>query len=351
MKINFIVPFIGHSGGIKVIFTYADKFIEKGHEVRIIYPIKFPFPTKNIRGKAYNTAFSLHNLLFKNKKLRFKTKAKLIRVPTLDNKHIPKADVVIATAWITAEWVNKYTADKGDKYYFIQHFEVWDGFKERVEATWKMPLKKIVIAGWLAEKAKELGQEVVACVPNGLDFNKFRLLGPLDQPRSKRMGMMYHKHDWKGSRDGIKALAMVKKKHPDSQAVFFSFFPQDKDIPDWIEFHRNPSPDKLLEIYNSCQIFICTSWHEGFFLPGAEAMACGCAFVSTDCQGINEYAHHEENALISPPKNPEALANNILRLLENKELLDQIRINGYNSIQEFTWENATEKFLKVICNE
>lgn len=38
MKINFILPFIGLSGGVKVVFEYANRLAEEGHDVKVIYP-------------------------------------------------------------------------------------------------------------------------------------------------------------------------------------------------------------------------------------------------------------------------------------------------------------------------
>src|SRR3546814_17648442 len=77
----------------------------------------------------------------------------------------PDADVVIATAWQTAEVVDLLPSSKGRKYYFIQHFEDWTGPAGRVLATWKLPLRKLVIARWLAEMAEEIG-ETTSYLPN-----------------------------------------------------------------------------------------------------------------------------------------------------------------------------------------
>jgi glycosyltransferase involved in cell wall biosynthesis len=73
--------------------------------------------------------------------------------------------------------------------------------------------------------------------------------------------------------------------------------------------------------------------------------------VSTDNGGVREYAEHEVTALLSPPKNPEALAQNIVRLLENDDLRIRIAKAGHERIQQFTWERSTdllEQFLKDI---
>jgi len=96
---------------------------------------------------------------------------------------------------------------------------------------------------------------------------------------------------------------------------------------------------------------LCPSWREGFGLPSAEAMACKCALVTTDHGGSGDYAYHEKTALVSPPKNPEKLAENLIRLLENEELLRTIAQEGYEYITKFTWNKAVDKIEKLFWEE
>ncbi len=39
MKITFILPFLEMTGGVRVVFEYANKLHKKGHEVNIVYPL------------------------------------------------------------------------------------------------------------------------------------------------------------------------------------------------------------------------------------------------------------------------------------------------------------------------
>src|SRR3546814_3213520 len=89
----------------------------------------------------------------------------------------PDADVVIATAWQTAEVVDRLPAAKGRKFYLIQHLEDWTGPRERVLATWKLPLEKLVIARWLKDIAIELG-ESTSYQPNAIDTAFFAMAVP-----------------------------------------------------------------------------------------------------------------------------------------------------------------------------
>ena len=57
MKITFILPGIGIAGGIRVVFEYANRLQDRGHEVNIVYPltplrIKPKFNLKSFAGYA-----------------------------------------------------------------------------------------------------------------------------------------------------------------------------------------------------------------------------------------------------------------------------------------------------------
>jgi glycosyltransferase involved in cell wall biosynthesis len=214
-------------------------------------------------------------------------------------------------------------------------------------------MKKIVISRGLYERGISLGVDSrdLIYVPNGIDHSIYRQLEPIEN-RPPWVVMLYHIIDWKGSKDGIRALQLAKAQYPTMKAVLFGIFSRPNDLPSWIEYRCNPSRDELVNsIYNGSSIYVCSSWHEGFGLPPAEAMACGCAVVSTDVEGVRDFAENEVTALLSPPKDPEALAGNIVRLLRDDELRIKLAKAGHERIKEFTWGKSTdllEQFLKGL---
>ena len=86
-------------------------------------------------------------------------------------------------------------------------------------------------------------------------------------------------------------------------------------------------------------------------MPSMEAMACKCALVTTDVGAVRDYAVPEETALISPPRDPEALARNLIRLLDDEEELQRISLAGYKNIREFTWERSTRQLERYLRGE
>ena len=79
-----------------------------------------------------------------------------------------------------------------------------------------------------------------------------------------------------------------------------------------------------------------------------EAMACGVACVTTNVGAVPDYTIPGKTALVSPPKDPETLAQNIIELLENENKRKQIAKNAYNYIKQFTWDKAVEQLERIF---
>jgi len=277
----------------------------------------------------------------------------MLYVPSLDTKYVPEAQAVFATSWQTAEWVAQYPASKGSKFYIVQDFEPWIAPREVLETSWRLPLKKITISQWLCDKVLSVEKDPrnVVNIPIGIDLAIFKLSTDIKR-RPKTIAMLYSLAPSKDSDCGVAAIQRCKKFFPELKAVFFGpnsrFRP--KGIPEWITYGGVVSERELVQIYNTSRIYVCSSIAEGFALPPAEAMACGCAVVSTECGGNEEYAIRNVNALLSKPSDSEALADNIRLLLENDDLRVQIAERGHAMIQRFTWERSTDKLQTYLAS-
>ena len=73
-------------------------------------------------------------------------------------------------------------------------------------------------------------------------------------------------------------------------------------------------------------------------------MQCGCAVACTDNKGYLEMAKDGVTALVSPVKDYKALAENIIKLIEDDQLRHTIAQNGNEFIHEFDIEKS---YLKI----
>lgn len=351
MRITFILPSIGISGGTKAVFEFADHLKKLGHNVSIVYPL-IPLCSGpkgyDVRGWKNRVKGTIGNLIRRAYVDWFDLKVNLIRVPILVERYIPNADIIVATWWETAYYVNKWNKSKGEKFYLAQHYEVWGGPKEKVNNSYRLGLKIIVNSTWLKNiLEKEVKIETEALILHAPDRNDFYFEEKKEERNNIKILIPFRNIKWKGFKDGIKAFEIAQKKHPDINLIVFG--PEHGgEIPPYAEFHLKPSNSQLREIYNSCDIFVFPSWFEGFGMPSMEAMACKLPVATTMVGAVPDYTISNETALVSPPRDPEALAQNIIRLIEDKNLRDKIAENGYNYIKQFTWDRATDRLEEVF---
>jgi hypothetical protein len=259
LRITFLLPGSGHlpTGGGKVVYEYANHLSRRGHRVTLVHPAlvtRHASPFQIMRSACAYVHRLQSNGFHPRSWFPLEAPVRLMWVPTLSARFVPDSDVVLATAWSTAEWAVDYPSAKGQKFYLIQSWETWAGPEDRVRATWLMPYKKIVIACWLRDIAMELGVEC-SYIPNGIDFEQFGLDTPIESRNPKQMMMLYHTHPVKGSVDGLEALSLVRKKLPDLRVTLFGTGPAPA-LPAWIKYHRLPSQRLLRACYNQASIFI-----------------------------------------------------------------------------------------------
>jgi glycosyltransferase involved in cell wall biosynthesis len=357
LRITFLLPLPGTNpvGGFKVVYEYANYLAKQGHRVSIVHPAIFRIDLPLFRLPLKTALRTVRDYVRKKFNGEFKPASwfavlpavRLLWVWSLAARNVPDGDVVIATAWETAEWAQTYPESKGKKFYLIQHLETWSGPEERVFDTWKAPLEKIVIASWLQEIAEGFGQ-TAHLIHNGLDFERFSLTNPQASRDPHRLLMMFHTVDWKGSADGLAAFEIARKQEPELQLTLFSVVPPPETLPAGVEYFHNPPQKVLRDLYNNASIFVLPSWAEGFPLPPAEALQCGAAIVVTDIGGTKPFAIHEQTALRTPVKDPEAMAATILRLVRDQEFRLRLAQDGHAFIQQFTWEKAGASFEAVL---
>ena len=352
MQITFVLPGWARKpcGGFKVVYEYANGLSERGHKIRIVHSLLTSPEQVSLKKKIATPIVLGINHLFRFPRVNWfdiSPRVNMIIVRSLKEEFIPEGDVIVATAWETAEWVAAYSSTKGIKFYLMQDFYPWLGSKEKIEATWRLPIKIIVVSHWLRENIILAGGTDITVIPNGINHHIFRLSSDFSN-RPPKVAMMFSPINYKASNDGLLALEICKKYYPELTANLFGQRSLFKIIPNWAAYQKNIPATKLAELFNQSKIYLCSSIAEGFALPPAEAMACGCAVVSTDCGGIREYAEHGINALLSPPKDPQTLAQNILRMLENDNLRVRLAKAGYEKIQEFTWDKAVTRLEEVL---
>jgi glycosyltransferase involved in cell wall biosynthesis len=82
---------------------------------------------------------------------------------------------------------------------------------------------------------------------------------------------------------------------------------------------------QMANLFRLAQVTVSPSIHDGTPNTLLEAMACGCFPVAGDIESLREWITDNENGLLCDPTNPEALAEAIIRGLEDVELQAKAR--------------------------
>ncbi len=122
------------------------------------------------------------------------------------------------------------------------------------------------------------------------------------------------------------------------------------ELPFEIEFYENLPQTELAALYRRCDILLSCSLYEGCPMPPLEAMASGVAVVTTDCGGVNQYATHLENALISSTRSIQELAMFVKVLIDNPSLRQVLIQNGLKTAQRLNDERGGEILEQVALS-
>lgn len=91
----------------------------------------------------------------------------------------------------------------------------------------------------------------------------------------------------------------------------------------------------LVQLYGAAEALLHPSLAEGFGNPVAEAMACGCPVITSDCSAMPEVAGG--SALLVNPRDPQAIAAALGQVLDTPGLAADLRARGFARAAELDW--------------
>jgi glycosyltransferase involved in cell wall biosynthesis len=351
MRIVFLLP--GRSprpaGGFKVVYEYANRLAARGHELAVVHPWSCEPPAS--RADRWRARLWVASHAGRRRWivpwLEVDREVALPLVSFPGGGRLPDADAVVATAWQTAPWVAEATRAAGRGFYLVQGYEDWDDV-EQVRASWRLPLRKVAISGWLQELLAEAGEGArTSLVPNGVDRDEFGVDVPPEE-RPARVGALLSPH--KGE-EAAAVLEAARARFPELEAATFGATSRPDDLPAWASYERLPDGAALRRLYNSCSIFLQASRAEGWGLPATEAMACGCALVTYDNGGSREYAADGETAVVVAEHEPDRLVEAVVALAGDRERRLALARRGRERVARLSWEDSTAALERVLAGE
>ena len=155
----------------------------------------------------------------------------------------------------------------------------------------------------------------------------------------------------------LKAWEKVYKKYPDWKLHLYG--KENLNVLDTNHLVNNVSyfaPAKDIEQrYLHSDIYVMSSRYEGFGMVLIEAMACGIPCVSFDCDyGPSDIISSGVDGFIVPKEDIDALAEKIIKLIENPEMLADFGRQAKESVLKYKTEAVAKQWdslFKTILSE
>jgi glycosyltransferase involved in cell wall biosynthesis len=338
VRVTFLCPHLRIAGGVRAILTYADRLTRRGHTVTVVVPGRRTWRGGVNAGDRPDWVGE------------FRSEIRWVR--HWNARDLPDADAIVATAWQSAAVVAEAPVSAGAKFYLVQHYEsLYHGEAADVDATYRLPLRKIVISTWLRDVMRERFDADAEVLVTPVDLSLFHRVEAPPRSGSPRVLMLHHDYAWKGVADGAEAVSRARAAGHALTLVGFGVKEPQGRSPFYDEFHANLPQHELARLYSGCDLYLCPSWDEGLGMPSMEALACGTALVTYDNGGSRDYARDGETALVAPRRDVAALAAALGRAVGDAGLRAHLAAAGSAFVRgAFDWDHAVARLETMFAD-
>ena len=328
-NICFVLPSTNISGGVMVAIKHGLILKKKGYDVTLI----------NINKETRKV-----DKLYENNEY-------LYVVSNYRTEMLMYIDTMVATMWLTLEFVRKYFNCEHKKY-LVQNMET--GFykhgefeKKKANSTYCniFNIEYLTISKWCQNWLKEDFDTECKYAPNGIDLSIF----PVRKREFKRKIKILIEGNCKDFYKNVdESFKITNELDQDKYEIHYLSY--EKEPKSWYKvdkfYHKVPH-DEVGKIYNECDILIKTSILESFSYPPLEMMATGGFVVALQNGGNKEYLKDMENALIYEQGNIKEAIEKIELLEKDKKLREKLRENGLKTARERDWNKIENQIMKL----
>jgi glycosyltransferase involved in cell wall biosynthesis len=350
MRITIPLAGLNLSGGVKSLLLLANRLVERGTLVRVLAPDYAPNPPVVLDPRV-----DLRVLRTCGPRVL----RKLDYLAQLARRSAAGTDLVLANFYLTAypavvSWL--LHGRRAALAYNIRGYEPWShglmapaGRASRylrfalAWLTYRLPLTRLVTTDWLASM---VGDRQAIVVGHGIDLEVFQ--PNRREPKARlTVGVIARLGAVKGYPDFLAAIELLPVDLPLNILVV-----RGDVVPlpnrDAVASLEARSETEMAAFYRRCDIFVFPSLAEGFGLPALEALASGCALVTTECGGVAAFARSGENCLMVAPGRPAELAAAIERLVRDPGLRRRLVKSGLVTAAGFSRMAALDRLVDAL---
>jgi hypothetical protein len=326
MNITYLMADTALSGGTRVQLAQADALIARGHRVRIV-TTGLPLTWRA-------------------------SQAEWVYLDDFNTYDARDDDFVIATFWTTLAPAWAIAPEKA--LHLCQGYEgsftAYQPIRAEIDAAYKLPIPKLVVAKPLIEICKRFIDDVTY-IGQIVDDDFYRLRTPPENEPMRVLLCGESQVDLKGIADGYGAAAHARWFHQKFDLIRVSPWAPSREEPlDSVqEFHVGLNAREMTRLVHSCDVLIAPNHREeGFGLPAAEALASGLAVVMTSIPSYLSFDDLHDYALFAPQENAVELGESLISLLSDAALRNRLRARGREVAEQWRAGRVAEKLEEAM---
>lgn len=200
-------------------------------------------------------------------------------------------------------------------------------------------------------------------IPNGINLEKFKSLSKNNIRKELKISdsekivlFVGSLKKVKGIKYLIKAFDIVKAKKQNIKLFLIGDGEQKYELEELSEklgikkdiiFLGKLENREIPKYMKACDLFVLPSLSEGLPIVILEAMASGLPIIASNIRGIREIVKDQENGFLIEPKDSQKIAEKILYLFSNNQLIEHIFLNNICKAQNYSWNIVIDKLIKV----
>jgi len=338
MRIAFILPGSGRSGGIRNSVVAANQLLARGHHIRIFYrkqPNTLRLMFRSLRNRILYPGRYSWLEVFRGTKIGFHDIGECEFTPD---------ETIVAVGFECSTILSALKSIGNPKVQYLRGMTFW--IPEEVERALSFDIPKIVLSSHDRDYIESYSSgSLVEVIPNAV--HQYEYYPDNTEKERTGVGTIYSSHPAKDPDTILAILDKLREDLPHIPQYVFSAGCKPKGIPRK-NYVRFPSVPKARGIYSRCAVWVLASLSEGFGMPILEAMACGCAVVATDCGGPRDIITDGENGFLVKVGDVDGIVRRVEQLLNDQILRERFVRKSQETVNSFSWENSIGKLEEVL---
>ncbi len=245
----------------------------------------------------------------------------------------------------------------GKQYVIHYHGGGAEGFLDKwnffIKCVFNNAAVLIVPSGFLQEVFSKFGYGAII-IPNIIEISQTKF--KIRKIKNPTVVITRHLEKVYNVECAVRAFAIMQRKYPKAHMTILGDGSERKKLENLVKemrleknivFTGNVKNDEIFNYLAESNIFLNSSNFDNQPVAILEAFAVGLPVVSTNAGGIPHMVAHGENGLLADVNNHEMLAERMVALIEDPDLVNKLVKNGRERLKDFYWENIRLKYFSI----